>query len=68
MERHYTVSKSKNCGLYYAHKKGFEYVPVAGSFSLTRKEAMEYAKMMDNLPNKVEKIEAKRKEQYNASL
>lgn len=61
MERHYTVSKDKKTGVWYAHMKGYAYIPIFGSFSEKRSEAMEYAKMYDNLPHKVNQIEERRK-------
>lgn len=61
MERRYTVSKDKS-GRWYAHMKGCPNIPVFGSLSEKKSEAMEYAKMYDCLPNKVEQIEQKRKE------
>ena len=66
--KQYIVSQDKKTGLYYAHQKGFAYVPVSGSFSKKRFEAMEYAKMYNNLPNKVEEIEQKRKEQFEKKI
>ena len=50
MRRNYTVSKDKESGLWYAHMKGYAYVPVFGSFG-SKKKATEYAKMMDGLPH-----------------
>ena len=64
----YIVSQDKKTGLYYAHQKGFDYIPVSGSFSKKRTEAMEYAKMYNNLPNKVEEIEQSRKEQFEKEM
>lgn len=58
--RGYTVSRDSRTGLYYAHMRGYEYIPVMGSFSEKRSEAMEYAKMYNCLPNKVSQIEAAR--------
>lgn len=40
----YTVSKDVKSGLWYAHKEGFAYVPVFGSFG-TKAHAMRYAKL-----------------------
>lgn len=60
-ERYYTVSKDAKSGLWYAHMKGFPYIPVSGSFSERKSDAMEYAKMYNLLPHKVEKIEARRR-------
>ena len=64
----YIVSQDKKTGLYYAHQKCFDYIPVSGSFSKKRTEAMEYAKMYNNLPNKVEEIEQSRKEQFEKEM
>lgn len=63
MARRYTVSQDKATGLWYAHLKGYSYIPVFGSFSEKKSEAMEYAKMKDWLPNKVEEIEQRRHKQ-----
>lgn len=60
----YIVSKDMKSGMWYAHKKGFPYVPISGSFSDEKSESNEYAKMYNNLPNKVEQIEQKRKEKF----
>jgi hypothetical protein len=57
----YTVSKDMKTGLWYCHMKGYSYIPCFGSFSEKKSEAMEYAKMYNNLPNRVEQIEQKRK-------
>jgi hypothetical protein len=57
----YTVSKDVKSGLWYCHMKGYSYIPVFGSFSEKKSESMEYAKMYNNLPNRVEKIEQNRK-------
>lgn len=59
--RNYTVSKDSKSGMWYAHAKGYPCIPVAGSFSENKSEAMEYAKMYNLLPNKVEQIEQRRK-------
>jgi len=64
--RKYTVSKDSKSGLWYAHMKGYAYIPVFGSFSKKKSEAMEYAKMYNLLPNKVEQIEKKRKAEFIA--
>ena len=64
----YIISQDEKTGLYYAHPKGFDYIPVSGSFSKKRTEAMEYAKMYNNLPNKVEEIEQSRKEQFEKEI
>ena len=55
--KQYTTSKDSKSGLWYAHQKGFSYIPIAGSFSEKKSDAMEYAKMYNLLPNKVEEIE-----------
>lgn len=60
----YIVSKDMKSCMWYAHKKGFPYVPISGSFSNKKSESNEYAKMYNNLPNKVEQIEQKRKEKF----
>lgn len=64
----YIISQDKKTGLCYAYQKGFDYIPVSGSFSKKRTEAMEYAKMYNNLPNKVEEIEQSRKEQFKKEM
>lgn len=64
--RNYTVSKDVKSGLWYAHQKGYVYIPVAGSFSEKKSDAMEYAKMYNLLPNKVEQIEQRRKAAFVA--
>lgn len=64
MNKNYTVSKDLKTGLWFAHKKGFSYIPVAGSFSEKKSDAMEYAKMYNGLPHKVEQIERKRMIQH----
>lgn len=66
--RNYTVSKDSKSGLWYAHMKEFPYVPVFGSFSEKKSEAMEYAKMYNGLPNKVEEIEQRRKEKIKMKM
>lgn len=60
----YIVSKDNKSGMWYAHLDGFPYVPVGGSFSAKKSEAMEYAKMYNGLPHKVEQIEARRHEEF----
>ena len=57
----YVVSKDSKSGLWYAHSEGYAYIPVAGSFSEKKLDAMEYAKMMNFLPHRVAEIERKRK-------
>lgn len=64
----YTASKDQKSGLWYAHMKGFGYIPIAGSFSRNKGEAMEYAKMYNGLPHRVEKIEARKKEEFKRYL
>ena len=66
--KQYTTSKDGKSGLWYAHQKGFSYIPIAGSFSEKKSEAMEYAKMYNLLPNKVEEIEQKRKEKFEKEM
>lgn len=66
--RGYAVSKDTKSGLYYAHMKGYAYIPVCGSFSEKKSEAMEYAKMYDGFPHKVEEIEQKRKEKFQKEM
>lgn len=60
----YTVSQEGKSGMWYCHKKGYSYIPVAGSFSEKKVDAMEYAKMYNGLPHKVAQIEKKRKEDF----
>ena len=43
MKRIYTVSKDENSGLWYAHKAGFSYIPVFGSFRKTKRAAQRVA-------------------------
>ena len=43
MKRTYTVSKDEKTGLWYAHKVGFSYIPVLGSFSRSKRTAQKYA-------------------------
>lgn len=57
----YTVSQDKESGLWYAHMRGFPYVPYFGSFCEKKSEAMEYAKMCNGLPHRVNEIEERRK-------
>lgn len=66
--KEYIVSQDKKTGLYYAHQKGFSYIPISGSFSKKRTEAMEYAKMYNNLPNKAEEIEQRRKKRFEREM
>lgn len=64
----YTVSKDTKSGLWYAHMKGYAYIPISGSFSEKKSEAIEYAKMYNFLPNKVEEIEQRRKERFQNDM
>ena len=63
-----TVSKDSKSGLWYAHMKGYTYIPVCGSFSEKKSETMEYAKMYCGLPHKVEEIEQRRKEKFQNEM
>lgn len=67
-KRAYTVSKDQKSGLWYAHMKGFGYIPIAGSFSRNKGEAMEYAKMYNGLPHRVEQIETRKREEFERYL
>lgn len=64
MERKYVVTKDIKSGLWYAHRKDYPYNPVSGSFSEKKSEAMEYAKMYNLLPNRVQQIEDARREKW----
>lgn len=64
----YTVSKHQKTGLWYAHQKGYAYVPVCGSLSEKKSVSMEYAKMYNCFPNKVEQIEEKRKAAWKKEM
>lgn len=64
MERKYVVTKDTKSGLWYAHHKNYPYVPVSGSFSEKKSETMEYAKMYNLLPNRVQQIEDARREKW----
>lgn len=68
MLKNYTVSKDSKSGMWYAHHKKFPYIPVSGSFSEKKTEAMEYAKMYNLQPNKVEEIEQRRKEKFKKGM
>lgn len=50
MKKSYVVSKDEN-GRWYAHKAGFSYVPVMGSFG-TKKHALQSAADCMHLPYK----------------
>lgn len=43
MKRTYTVSKDKRSGLWYAHKVGFPWIPVFGSFNKSKRAAQQIA-------------------------
>ena len=42
-KRTYTVSKDEKSGLWYAHKTGFPWIPVFGSFSKNKRDAQRIA-------------------------
>lgn len=50
--RKYTVSQDKESGQWYAHKAGFDWIPVLGTFSDTRRQAQQQAASMMGLPLK----------------
>lgn len=60
----YIVSQDVKTGRWYCHVKGFPYVPCFGSICESKAEALEYAKMYNGLPHKVEKIENERRAKY----
>lgn len=60
----YTVSQDSKTKLWYCHLKGYPYVPCFGSFCDTKADALEYAKMYNGLPHRVEKIEKERRAKY----
>ena len=64
----YTVSKDILSGMWYAHHRNYSYIPVVGSFSERKSDAMEYAKMMNYLPNRVEEIEQRKHEAFERWL
>lgn len=66
--RNYTVSKDIRSGKWYAHHKNYPYIPVFGSFSDRKSDAMEYAKMYNNLHHKVEEIEQRKKEKFEKAM
>ena len=68
MLKNYTVSKDSKSGMWDAHHKKFPYIPVSGSFSEKKTEAMEYAKMYNLQPNNVEEIEQRRKEKFKKGM
>ena len=60
----YVVSYDQNSKQYYAHMEGYNYIPVSGSFCEKRRDALEYAKMMMCLHNRVQQIEDKKREAF----
>ena len=66
--RNYTVSKDIRSGKWYAHHKKYPYIPVFGSFLDKKADAIEYAKMYNNLPHKVEEIEQRKKEKFQKEM
>ena len=52
MKRTYTVSRDNKSGLWYAHKVGFSYIPVLGSFSRSKRTAQKYASDCMGIPLK----------------
>lgn len=62
------VSQDRKTGLWYAHMRGYQHVPVSGSFSEKRRDAAEYAKMYNGLPHKVDEIERKRREAFEKEM
>lgn len=50
------------------HMRGYQHVPVSGSFSEKRRDAAEYAKMYNGLPHRVEEIERKRREAFEKEM
>ena len=43
MKRYYTISKAEKSGLWYAHKAGYPWIPVLGTFSKTKRAAQKHA-------------------------
>jgi hypothetical protein len=43
MKKTYAVSKDEKSGLWYAHKTGFPWIPVFGSFRKSKKAAQRVA-------------------------
>lgn len=66
--KNYIVSQDRKTGLWYAHMRGYQHVPVFGSFSEKRRDAAEYAKMYNGLPHKVDEIERKRREAFEKEM
>lgn len=52
MNRRYTVSKDTKSGLWYAHKAGFPWIPVFGSFRGSKRAAQRVAADCMALPLK----------------
>ena len=52
MKKTYTVSKDEKLGLWYAHKVGFSWIPVFGSFSKSKRAAQRVAADCMALPLK----------------
>lgn len=52
MKRTYTVSKDEKSGLWYAHKVGYPWIPVLGSFSKSKRAAQKHAADCMALPLK----------------
>lgn len=50
--RTYTVSQHKESGLWYAHKAGFDWIPLFGSFCETRRKAQKHAANIMGFPLK----------------
>ena len=65
-DKRYT--QDRKSGLWYAHMRGYQHVPVSGSFSEKRRDAAEYAKMYNGLPHRVEEIERKRREAFEKEM
>jgi hypothetical protein len=52
MKRYYTVSKEEKSGMWYAHKAGFPWIPVLGTFSKTKRAAQKHAADLMAIPLK----------------
>jgi hypothetical protein len=52
MKRTYTVSKDEKSGLWYAHRVGFPWIPVFGSFNKSKRAAQRVAADCMALPLK----------------
>ena len=50
--RTYTVSQEQESGWWYAHKAGYPWIPVFGTFERTRRAAQKHAANMMGLPIK----------------